>query len=180
MSRSMAALMSFEVIPGAVAVHAGQLVAIEQREGPGEVWVRDLVTGVRSKVLVAALRGRETGAVAEMRAGEELRRQTIDQDSWDRARERERVIKGLLEGEGDLEARIIAGSETLASRDGRFIRGSRDTDQRDKPSRCWTSQADDDWGLCDLTASATRYCARPSTNTILSSRVLNRRIYSRK
>ena len=67
-----------------------------------------LVTGVRSKVLVAALRGRETGAVAEMRAGEELRRQTIDQDSWDRARERERVIKGLLEGEGDLEARIIA------------------------------------------------------------------------
>jgi putative transposase len=109
----MAALMSFEVIPGAVAVHAGQLVAIEQREGPGEVWVRDLVTGVRSKVLVAALRGRETGAVAEMRAGEELRRQTIDQDSWDRARERERVIKGLLEGEGDLEARIIAGSETL-------------------------------------------------------------------
>ena len=41
MSRSMAALMSFEVIPGAVAVHAGQLVAIEQREGPGEVWVRD-------------------------------------------------------------------------------------------------------------------------------------------
>jgi hypothetical protein len=112
-SRSMAALMSFEVIPGAVTVHAGQLVAIEQREGPGEVWVRDLVTGVRSKVLVAVLRGRETGAVAEMRAGEDLRRQTIDQDSWDRARERERVIKGLLEGQGDLEERIIAGSETL-------------------------------------------------------------------
>ena len=86
MSRSTATLMSFEVIPGAVAVHAGELVAIEQREGPGEVWVRDLVTGVRSKVLVAVLRGRETEAAAEIRAGEELRRQTIDQDSWDRAR----------------------------------------------------------------------------------------------
>jgi hypothetical protein len=57
-SRSTAALVSPEVIPGAVAVYAGQ-------------------------------------------------------DAWERARERERVIKGLMEGEGDLEARIVAGSETL-------------------------------------------------------------------
>jgi hypothetical protein len=46
--------MTFEVIPGSIAGHAGQLVLIEQREGAGKVQLRDLATAARSKVLLAA------------------------------------------------------------------------------------------------------------------------------
>ena len=49
--------LTFEVAIGAVVVHAGRLVAIEQRTGAGEVAVRDLVTGMSSTVEVGTLRG---------------------------------------------------------------------------------------------------------------------------
>ncbi len=52
MGRSTAALMSFGVIPGAVAVYAGQLVAIEQREGTGHVIFEPLDFSARLAGLV--------------------------------------------------------------------------------------------------------------------------------
>ena len=59
--------LTFEVAIGAVVVHAGRLVAIEQRTGAGEVEVRDLVTGMRSTVEVGSLRGRDNSGSARQR-----------------------------------------------------------------------------------------------------------------
>jgi hypothetical protein len=60
-SRTSPTSLTFEVTPGAVAVHGGRLVVIEQRLSAGEVQVRDVATGSRSNVLVGFLRGREAG-----------------------------------------------------------------------------------------------------------------------
>ena len=47
-SRTSPTSLTFEVTPGAVAVHGGRLVVIEQRVSAGEVEVRDVATGARS------------------------------------------------------------------------------------------------------------------------------------
>ena len=102
--------LTFEVAIGAVAVHAGRLVAIEQRTGAGEAEVRDLVSGLRSTVEVGSLSGRDT---SDPRDNHDERRRHLDNDEWTLARERERVIKDLLTGEGELEPRISAASVRL-------------------------------------------------------------------
>jgi hypothetical protein len=79
-----------------VAVHAGRLVAIEQRTGAGKVEVRDLVTGVRSTVQVGSLRGRDESVSADRRDDEDERCRRLDDDEWKLARERESVIKTCL------------------------------------------------------------------------------------
>ena len=66
MSRLTPTRMTFKVIPGSVAGHAGQLVLIEQREGAGKVQLQDLATAARSKVLLAALCGGEIGPHTEL------------------------------------------------------------------------------------------------------------------
>jgi putative transposase len=102
--------LTFEVAIGAVAVHAGRLVAIEQRTGAGEVEVRDLVTGMRSTVEVGSMRGRDA---SDPRDNNDERRRRLDNDEWTLARERESVIKDLLTGDGELEPRISAASTRL-------------------------------------------------------------------
>jgi hypothetical protein len=104
--------LTFEVAIGAVAVHAGRLVAIEQRTGAGEVEVRDLVTGMRSTVEVGALRGREAVAASDRRDNNDERRRHLENAEWTLATERERVIQELLTG-GEIESRIGAASARL-------------------------------------------------------------------
>jgi hypothetical protein len=99
--------MTFEVIPGSIAGHAGQLVLIEQREGAGKVQLQDLATAARSKVLLAALRGGEIGPHTELYDAR-IERRTIDDDAPSVARECERAVRDLLAGEGDLKPRIDA------------------------------------------------------------------------
>jgi hypothetical protein len=99
--------MTFEVIPGSVAGHAGQLVLIEQREGAGKVQLQDLATAARSKVLLAALRGGEIGPHTELYDAR-IERRTIDDDAPSVARECERAVRDLLAGEGELKPRIDA------------------------------------------------------------------------
>jgi len=105
--------LTFEVAIGAVAVHAGRLVAIEQRVGAGEVEVRDLVTGIRSTVEVGTLRGRDGSVSADPQDHDEEHRRRVDKDEWAIARERENVIKELVTGEDELEPRVSAASATL-------------------------------------------------------------------
>jgi putative transposase len=105
--------LTFEVAIGAVAVHAGRLVAIEQRVGAGEVEVRDLVTGIRSTVEVGTLRGRDGSVSADPQDHDDEHRRRIDKEEWAIARERESVIKELVTGEGELEPRVSAASATL-------------------------------------------------------------------
>ena len=95
-SRTSPTSLTFEVTPGAVAVHGGRLVVIEQRLSAGEVQVRDVATGVRSDVLVGSLRGREAGPVTEL----------FDA----RDEQRQRVVKELLARDGDFESHIGAAS----------------------------------------------------------------------
>jgi putative transposase len=102
--------LTFEVAIRAVAVHAGRLVAIEQRTGAGEVEVRDLVTGMRSTVEVGTLRGRDA---SDPRDNNDERRRRLDNDEWNLARERESVIQDLLTGDGELEPRISAACTRL-------------------------------------------------------------------
>jgi putative transposase len=102
--------LTFEVAIGAVVVHAGRLVAIEQRTGAGEVEVRDLVTGMRSTVEVGSLRGRDNSDPPD---SAEQRRRRLDDEEWNLARERESVIQELLSGDGDLESRIRVASARL-------------------------------------------------------------------
>jgi hypothetical protein len=87
----------FEVTPGAVVVHDARVVVIEQREGPGRVRVRDLATGAQTIALIAALRARDSGPVTELFDTHDERRRTVDEKDWIVARERERVIRELLE-----------------------------------------------------------------------------------
>ena len=107
MSRLTPTRMTFKVIPGSVAGHAGQLVLIEQREGAGKVQLQDLATAARSKVLLAALRGGDIGPHTE-RYDARIERRTIDDDAPSVARECERAVRDLLAGEGDLKPRIDA------------------------------------------------------------------------
>ena len=107
MSRLTPTRMTFEVIPGSVAGHAGQLVLIEQREGAGKVQLQDLATAARSKVLLAALCGGEIGPHTELYDAR-IERRTIDDDAPSVARECERAVRDLLAGEGDLKPRIDA------------------------------------------------------------------------
>ena len=102
--------LTFEVAIGAVAVHAGRLVAIEQRTGAAEVVIRDLVTGMRSTVEVASLRGRD---ISEPPDTSDDRRRHVDSDEWTLARERESVIQDLLARDGELEPHISAASTRL-------------------------------------------------------------------
>jgi hypothetical protein len=102
--------LTFEVAIGAAVVHAGRLVAIEQRAGAGEVEVRDLVTGTRSTVEVGALRGTDNSDSTE---DADQRRRRLDDDQWTVARERESVIQALLSGDGENESRIGAASAKL-------------------------------------------------------------------
>jgi hypothetical protein len=106
-SRLTPTRMTFKVIPGSVAGHAGQLVLIEQREGAGKVQLQDLATAARSKVLLAALRGGEIGPHTELYDAR-IERRTIDDDAPSVARECERAVRDLLAGEGDLKPRIAA------------------------------------------------------------------------
>ncbi len=112
MGRPTRSALTFEVAIGAVAVHAGRLVAIEQRTGAGEVEVRDLVTGMRSTVEVGALRGREAVAASDRRDNNDERRRHLENAEWILATERERVIQELLTG-GEIESRIGAASARL-------------------------------------------------------------------
>lgn len=107
MSRLTPTRMTFEVIPGSVAGHAGQLVLIEQREGAGKVQFQDLATAARSKVLLAALRGGEIGPHTELYDAR-IERRTIDDDAPSVARECERAVRDLPAGEGELKPRIDA------------------------------------------------------------------------
>jgi putative transposase len=103
----------FEVMPGAVVVHDARVVVIEQREGPGRVRVRDLATGSQTTALIAALRARDSGPVTELFDTHDERRRTVEEEDWIVARERERVIRELLEGEGPLKQRVPAAMATL-------------------------------------------------------------------
>jgi len=105
--------LTFEVAIGAVAVHAGRLVAIEQRVGAGEVEVRDLVNGIRSTVEVGTLRGRDRSVSADPQDHDDEHRRRVEKDEWAIAREREIVIKELVTGEDELEPRVSAASATL-------------------------------------------------------------------
>ena len=102
--------LTFEVAIGAVVVHAGRLVAIEQRTGAGEVEVRDLVTAMRSTVEVGSLRGRD---IPDLPDSADQRGRRLDEDEWNLARERESVIQELLSGDGELEARMGVASARL-------------------------------------------------------------------
>ena len=105
--------MMFEVTPGAVVVHDARVVVIEQREGPGRVRVRDLATGAQTTALIAALRARDSGPVTELFDTPDERRRTVDEKDWIVARERERVIRELLEDKGPLKSRIPAALAAL-------------------------------------------------------------------
>ena len=105
--------LMFDVTPGAVVVHDARVVVIEQREGPGQVRVRDLATGARTIALIGALRARDSGPVTELFDTHDERRRSVDEEDWIAARERERVIRELLEGEGPLKQRIPAAMATL-------------------------------------------------------------------
>ena len=115
--------LTFEVAVGAVAVHAGRLVAIEQRTGAGEVEVKDLVSGKRSTVEVGSLRGRDASAASDPRPNDGECGRPLD-DDWSLARERESVIQNLLAGEGEIEPRKEAAAVKLGVSVARFTRGS--------------------------------------------------------
>ncbi len=110
MGHATRSTLTFEVAIGAVAVHAGRLVVIEQRVGAGEVEVRDLVTDMRSTVEVGSLRGRD---ISEPPDNNDERSRRLDSDDWTLARERESVIQDLLICDGELEPHISAASTRL-------------------------------------------------------------------
>ena len=112
-SRTSPTSLTFEVTPGAVAVHGGRLVVIEQRVSAGEVEFRDVATGARSNVLVGFLRGWEAGPLTELFNTRDEQRRVIDERDWVIARERDRVVKELLARDGEPESHIGAASSAL-------------------------------------------------------------------
>jgi hypothetical protein len=151
--------LTFEVAVGAVAVHAGRLVAIEQRTGAGEVEVRDLVTGKRSTVEVGV--AARQGCKRCVRPARKTTANVVDPSttigpSPENARA---SFKTCLTGEGEIEpTHRSRGQSSWAFPVGRFTPGSADIARLRARVRYLTSAVDGAVAPFSSTPSANGFC----------------------
>jgi putative transposase len=105
--------LRLEIAPGIAAAHNGHTVIILEAINGSQVRVRDVATGTEEAVLVSELSGIALGLSRDDIRHRWERVRSSTRDEWLRARRRERVIRRLIRGDGDVAKEVAAACRAL-------------------------------------------------------------------
>jgi hypothetical protein len=111
--RKPEAPLRLEIAPGIAAAHNGHTVIILEAINGSQVRVRDVATGTEEAVLVSELSGIALGLSRDDIRHRWERVRSSTRDEWLRARRRERVIRRLIRGDGDVAKEVAAACRAL-------------------------------------------------------------------
>jgi hypothetical protein len=105
--------LRLEIRPGTIAAHGGQTVILVDHASGSQIRVRDIATGVEAEVAVLDLQSpASTLSIAESERRWALVRNTTRVE-WKTARQRERILRRCIFGEGNAAERVREACQLL-------------------------------------------------------------------
>jgi hypothetical protein len=111
--RKLETPLRLEIAPGIAAAHDSHTVIILEAINGSQVRVRDVATGTEEAVSVSELSGLALGLSRDDIRHRWERVRSSTRDEWLRARRRERVIRRLIRGDGDVAKEVAAACHAL-------------------------------------------------------------------